>query len=109
MSAAVSGYRPQHAVHDNYQTSAAHEYIDVEEVSPGSSARDKVWFAAPEVYPGTLWPGRTIELFEGSRQVGTLTVGKVLNAILMGSAADYSPIRKPSSSQLNALRGRSDA
>jgi translation elongation factor EF-Tu-like GTPase len=87
-----SGYRPQHKVHDNYQTSGRHEYPDVEQLSPGASTKVHVWFITPEVYPGCLWIGREIEVLEGSRVVGKLLVTRIVDPQLEGSAESYKPL-----------------
>jgi elongation factor Tu len=86
---AFSGYRPQHQIHDNYQSSGHHEYLNVTQVAPGETVLTKVWFIAPDVYPNSLWVGREIGVFEGSRQVGILAVTRVLNGVLLGSAESY--------------------
>jgi translation elongation factor EF-Tu-like GTPase len=80
-----SGYRPSHKVHDNYLTSAQHEYICVNQVAPGETAVVKVWFITPEVYPQCLWCCREIDVQEGKHVVGKLIVTKILNKILEGS------------------------
>jgi elongation factor Tu len=91
----LSGYRPQHLLHDNYQTSGLHEYFDVECLEPGQSASVKVWFITPEVYPQSLWPGRRIGVFEGARKVGSLLVHEVLNPVLAGCAESFTPVWSP--------------
>lgn len=88
-SPAFSGYRPNHKVHDNYLTSALHEYIGVSQVDPGETAYAKVWFITPEVYPHCLWIGREIDVQEGARVIGKLTVTKILNKVLEGSPETY--------------------
>ncbi len=80
--AVASGYRPQHMLHANYQSSGLHEYEGTQLLGPGESAIAKVWFITPEVYPACLWSGRAVSVLEGSRVVGTLQVREVLNPIL---------------------------
>lgn len=91
-NAVRSGYRPQHLIHENYQTSGLHEYERVIALEPGQSARARVWFVRPEVYPATIWPGRVLDLFEGSMHVGTLEVIEVFNTILPGNPESFIPI-----------------
>lgn len=86
-----SGFRPRHRVYQNYLAIARHEYPDVEQLSPGASARVHAWFVKPEIYPQSLWEGRTIEVLEGDRLIGLLTITKVLNPVLAGSAQAYTP------------------
>lgn len=89
---AFSGYRPQHKIYDNYQTSGQHEYLNATQVAPGETVSTKVWLLTPDVYPNSLWVGREIGVFEGSRQVGTLTVTCILNDVLVGSPETYNPV-----------------
>ncbi len=46
-----SNYRPQHAIHDNYQTSGHHNYLDRECLHPGDIAKVDVWLITPQIYP----------------------------------------------------------
>jgi hypothetical protein len=86
-----SGFRPNHRVHENYETSGEHEYVGVTQVQPGESAQVRAWLITPHVYPRSLWPGRVLVVSVGSRRIGTLTVVSVLNPILRGSSESYSP------------------
>ena len=45
-------------------------------------ARGTITFITPEAYPHTLWVGKTMDICEGERIVGTATVEKVLNPVL---------------------------
>lgn len=89
---AYSGYRPQHQLHDNYQTSGQHEYIGTTHVLPGETVETKVWLLTPDVYPKCLWVGREVGVFEGACHIGTLTVTRILNPVLLGSPETYRPI-----------------
>lgn len=96
-----SGYRPVHKLYDNYFSSGHHEYPDAEQVAPGETARVLAWLISPEVYPGSLWIGRELDVMEGATcVVGKLTVTRILNDILAGSAEDYDPywVERPHSS-----------
>jgi translation elongation factor EF-Tu-like GTPase len=81
----ISGYRPQYVVRPDYHTSVAHNFVGVDRVSPGERTKAEVWFITPEAYPHSLWEGRRIEIAEGSRRVGTATILKVLNPLLLKS------------------------
>ena len=94
-NAVCSGYRPHVAVHENYQTSAVHEFIGVEQLEPGHTAVARVWLLTPEVYPKCLWPGRSLAVFEGSRRVGTLVVREVQNPLLAGDERMFNPVWSP--------------
>jgi translation elongation factor EF-Tu-like GTPase len=78
-SSIVSGYRPQHAIHTNYQTSGEHTYLDCEVLEPGQSARVEVRLITPEVYPHCLWEGRELSVQEGGLLVSTLLGRNVRN------------------------------
>ena len=79
----LSGYRPAYDVQPDYWTSVHHEFVDVEGIATGETARAEVWFLTPEVYPQSLWIGRTLAVAEGSRRVGVATVVKIFNAVLL--------------------------
>jgi len=48
-----SGYRPQHLIHENYQSSGDHTYPDQEWVNLGETARVHVRLISPACYP--IW------------------------------------------------------
>ena len=79
-----SGYRPDHLVMDGFLTAGHHEYIDVEPVEPGQTAKAQIWFIAPDQYPHAMWEGRMVQVQEGSHVVGHAKITKVLNALLAG-------------------------
>ncbi len=87
-----SNYRPQHAVHDNYQTSGNHHYLDGACVYPGESMKVAVWLITPQVYPHCLWEGREIKVLEGARHVGNLRIVQVFNQILRVDPQDFKPL-----------------
>jgi elongation factor Tu len=87
-----SGYRPGHKVHENYLTSAQHKYLDVPQVMPGETARVALWFVTPDVYPGSLWVGRELDVQEGNHTVGKLVITHVINQVLLGTPETYNPI-----------------
>jgi translation elongation factor EF-Tu-like GTPase len=97
-SAAWSGYRPHVAVHENYQTTAVLEFVGVERVVPGEAAFARVWLLTPEVYPGCLWPGRSLAVFEGARSVGVLVIREVQNPVLAGDERAFNPVWSASAS-----------
>jgi len=80
--AVMSGYRPQHLLHENYQSSGTHTYPDRELVNPDEPAPVHVQLISPEAYPCCLWEGRVLSILEGTRLVGTLTVRKIINKSL---------------------------
>ncbi len=88
MSPAGSGYRPQVALFNNYQTSTTLEFVGADLVAPGNSVQVVGWFCTPNVYPRCIWPGRVLQVWEGPRHVGSLTINVVLNEAMLGVAAD---------------------
>lgn len=87
-----SGYRPQHEVHKNYQTSGNHVYIGREFIDPGETVQVQVELITPEVYPHCLWVGRELMVLEGAKHVGTLRVTNVLNALLQVAPDAYKAV-----------------
>lgn len=87
-----SGIRPIHRLHDNYLTSGQHEFIGTSQLAPGETTQSAVWLVTPDVYPESLWVGRTIDVMEGTKVVGKLTITKILNPVLCGSPERYSPL-----------------
>jgi translation elongation factor EF-Tu-like GTPase len=81
-SAVCNGYRPQHAIHENYQTSGSHRYVGTSELAPGSSASVDVWLATPEAYPNCLWIDCSLTVLEGQKVVGTVIVTEIFNESL---------------------------
>ena len=76
------GYHAPHRIREDHLSSGLHRYYGVKEVAPDGTARGTITFLSPEQYPGTMWVGRSIDICEGERVVGTATVEKVLNPIL---------------------------
>ncbi|MCZ8075013.1 MAG: hypothetical protein O9341_12865 [Paucibacter sp.] len=85
----TSGYQPQHALHENYQSSGRHTYPDHGLVRPGEMARVEVHLISPEVYPHCLWEGRVLDVLEGSRQVGTLEITRIATEGLLVAPESY--------------------
>lgn len=79
----TSGYRPQHKVREDYLTSGEHIYFENEIVFPGEKAKVYVKFILPEHHPKCLNIGGNLELSEGSRVVGYVTVNVIYNRLLL--------------------------
>jgi translation elongation factor EF-Tu-like GTPase len=84
---AFSGYRPQHRIRDDYQTSGTHQYFDCDSLLPGQTVRGTITFITPEVYPHCLWVGRVLDIQEGSRVIGRARITRIMNALLETDAA----------------------
>jgi hypothetical protein len=80
---AVSGYRPNHLIIDDYLTSGTHYYYDREIVQLGEMVLGTITFITPEVYPNCLWVGKSIPIQEGSKVVGYAIITKIYNQILL--------------------------
>ena len=78
-TAAYSGYRPVHAVLPDYLTSGEHEYLDVDSLEPGGSARANIKFITPQYYPNCLTVGQVIRVQEGGRLIGHAEIIQIFN------------------------------
>ena len=87
-----SAYRPQHEIHENYQTSGYHSYEGRDILLPGETVEVKAWLITPQFYPHCIWEGRELRILEGSKHVGTLLVTKLFNPLLRVSPEDYKSI-----------------
>lgn len=87
-----SAYRPQHEIHDNYQTSGVHTYLDCDKVEPGGAAKVAMHFITPQAYPHCIWEGRELAVYEGAKVVGKLVVTRIFNPLLRVTPKAYSPI-----------------
>ena len=77
------GYRPAHRIREDYLTTGVHRYFDTDEVAPDGTARGTITFITPEAYPASVWVGKILDIQEGGRVVGTATVEKILNPVLL--------------------------
>jgi hypothetical protein len=87
--AVTSGYRPQHALHENYQSSGMHTYPSQGLVHPGETAAVEVHLISPETYARCIWEGRTLQVLEGSCIVGTLEVTRIVTESLRVDSEKY--------------------
>jgi len=81
-SPAFNGYRSQHQIRTDYQTTGTHQYEQREQLEPGERSRGTITFITPEVYPNSLRAGDVIDILEDSRLVGRATILRVLNRSL---------------------------
>ena len=85
---ARSGYRPAHAVRDDYLTTGVQRFLDREWVAPGETVRAHITFVSPEHYPHCLWPGKVINVQEASHVVGQAEIICILNPQLLAAKAE---------------------
>ena len=52
----------------------------------GQKVKAQVWFITPEAYPHSLWEGLILDVAEGAKVVGTATILKVHNPLLLRGA-----------------------
>ena len=76
------GYRPSHLVKEGYLTTGIHSYYNLNR-EPCDDLRDTITFITPEEYPHTMWIGKKITMYEGSRIIGYAVVTKIFNSILL--------------------------
>jgi translation elongation factor EF-Tu-like GTPase len=81
-SPALSGYRPEHKVRDDYLTTGYRTYFGGDQVLRGQTVHWSIIFLSPEAYPHCLWVGREIDVQEGSRLVGRVRITKIFNSLL---------------------------
>ena len=74
-----SGYRPAHLIKEGYLTTGLHCYY---EDNVGREIKGKIAFISPEEYPKSLWVGKKIEMYEGSKMIGTVKILQIFNKIL---------------------------
>lgn len=77
-----SGIRPVALIKDDYLTSVHIDFDNVDILYEQEVIDVSVTFITPEVYPGTLWIGKTIKLQVGAQLWGFLTVTEILNPLL---------------------------
>ena len=76
----IEGYRPSHLIDEKNFTTGVHHYYD--KIEGTDELIGTIEFIAPEYYPGSLWIGKTIDMFDGSKKIGSATVRKIFNSIL---------------------------
>ena len=74
------GYRPAHMVQEGYLTTGVHSYYNVG--GDTDEMKGTIKFISPEYYPNSLWIGKKIEMYEGSKIIGYAIITKIFNSIL---------------------------
>ena len=64
------GFRPAHLVKENLENSKEEEL------------NGTITFMSPEEYPGCLWVGKRIKMFDGSTLIGYATITQIFNTTL---------------------------
>ncbi|WP_219834274.1 hypothetical protein [Paenibacillus sp. R14(2021)] len=80
---AISGYRPNHLIRDDYLTSGEHHYYGQKIIELGETVLGTITFITPEAYPECLWIGKVIRIQEGSRIIGSAEITKIFNDMLL--------------------------
>ena len=82
-NAARSGYRPGNDFGLRGMHNDAHyEFVEVDAVAPGQTARARLWLLAPEYQAGRLHPGFEFTVHEGTRLVARGVIVEVVNPSL---------------------------
>lgn len=55
-------------------------------ISMGESISASITFISPKYYGNSLWIGKILDMYEGSKVIGTFMVTEILNPILDASA-----------------------
>ena len=55
-------------------------------ISMGESISASITFINPKYFGNSLWIGKILDMYEGSKVIGTFTVTEILNPILDESA-----------------------
>lgn len=76
------GYRPHHLIYNDYLTTGLHRYYKTSD-----EFNDKIVgtinFITPEYYPNSVWIGKKIPMYEGSKLIGYAIITKIFNEILL--------------------------
>lgn len=75
-----SGIRPAVLIKENYLTTCL---LTFDEFSDSKEFKVEGVFISPKYYPHSLWIGKVLEVYEGSKIIGHLTVTEILNPILI--------------------------
>ncbi len=73
-----SGMRPTFEIIENCRTSGKIECNDP--LNDGDLI--SIQLVSPEYYPNSLWTGKRIEAFDGSKKMGTITVKEIFDPLL---------------------------
>lgn len=74
------GYRPAHLICENYLTTGLHHYYNTD--NSNKEIKGTIEFISPEVYPNSLWIGKKIDMYEGSKKIGYAEIVNIYNPIL---------------------------
>ena len=78
-----SGMRPAIQIKEDYLTTSL---IEFEGEKKKNGKQDvKVMFLAPRHYPNSVWLGKRMEMYDGSKVIGYITVTEIVNPILDSS------------------------
>lgn len=82
------GYRPSHLIDEDYLTTGVHSYYNLQD-SADNNLKGTITFISPEDYPASLWIGKRITMYEGSKIVGYATITDIYNPILSKGEEQY--------------------
>ncbi len=75
----LDGYRPAHLICENYLTTGLHHYYNLD--NSNEEINGTIEFISPEAYPNSLWIGKNIDMYEGSKKIGYAEIVNIYNPI----------------------------
>ncbi|MEM9256199.1 MAG: hypothetical protein AAGA91_12180 [Pseudomonadota bacterium] len=78
---AVTGYRPQCELAEDWRTTGVHEYIGADKIFPGETRPTNIYLLSPK--EGSLWVGRELRIMEANKVVGYAKVTEIFNDLLL--------------------------
>lgn len=74
------GIRPTTMIKENYMTTSVLTFD--KSISINESIPANITFITPKYYGNSLWIDKSLDIYEGSKIIGTFTVTKIMNPIL---------------------------
>lgn len=81
------GIRPTTIIKEDYLTSCVLDFDNP--ISLGESISAAISFVSPKYYGNSLWINKCLDVYEGSRVIGTFTVNEIINPILDANAEKW--------------------
>lgn len=75
-----SGFRPAVLIKEDYLTTCLLTFSN--NINSNEEFEVEGVFISPEYYPHSLWVGKVLDIYEGAKIIGHITVTEILNPIL---------------------------
>lgn len=82
-----SGIRPTTTIKENCMVTSVLTFDN--SISINQSIPASITFIAPKYYGNSLWINKSLDIYEGSKIIGTFTVTEIINPILDASAEKW--------------------